>query len=112
MLSHNDATKRVELVTDRDYKVGDPVYAWCGPQPNSRLLINYVSGGELLSRGPTAAAGDGSFGRQSSTAVFLLLDAATLPAQETDHLLDSTTTTTTTTTRASWTRPTPLTSCS
>lgn len=20
---------------------GDPVYAWCGPQPNTRLLINY-----------------------------------------------------------------------
>lgn len=23
-------------------QLGDPVYAWCGPQPNSRLLINYV----------------------------------------------------------------------
>lgn len=41
MLSHNDATKRVELVVDRAYEIGDPVYAWCGPQPNSRLLINY-----------------------------------------------------------------------
>ncbi|KIY95099.1 hypothetical protein MNEG_12863, partial [Monoraphidium neglectum] len=41
MLSHNDAAKRVELVVDRDYQVGDPVYAWCGPQPNSRLLLNY-----------------------------------------------------------------------
>lgn len=20
---------------------GDPVYAWCGPQPNTRLLLNY-----------------------------------------------------------------------
>ncbi len=20
---------------------GDPVFAWCGPQPNSRLLVNY-----------------------------------------------------------------------
>ena len=20
---------------------GEPVYAWCGPQPNSRLLLNY-----------------------------------------------------------------------
>lgn len=20
---------------------GNPIYAWCGPQPNSRLLLNY-----------------------------------------------------------------------
>jgi histone-lysine N-methyltransferase SETD3 len=20
---------------------GEPLYAWCGPQPNSRLLLNY-----------------------------------------------------------------------
>ena len=20
---------------------GEPVYAWCGPQPNQRLLLNY-----------------------------------------------------------------------
>jgi hypothetical protein len=31
----------VELVVDRAYAAGEPVYAWCGPQPNSRLLINY-----------------------------------------------------------------------
>ncbi|KAI8466475.1 MAG: hypothetical protein J3K34DRAFT_433512 [Monoraphidium minutum] len=41
MLSHNDAAKRVELVVDRNYEIGEPIYAWCGPQPNSRLLINY-----------------------------------------------------------------------
>ncbi|XP_065877847.1 ribulose-1,5 bisphosphate carboxylase/oxygenase large subunit N-methyltransferase, chloroplastic [Euphorbia lathyris] len=31
----------VELVVDRPYKAGDPIVVWCGPQPNSRLLINY-----------------------------------------------------------------------
>ena len=43
MLAHNDAARRVELVADRPYSVGEPLYAWCGPQPNSRLLLNYVS---------------------------------------------------------------------
>ncbi|OIW12250.1 hypothetical protein TanjilG_06039 [Lupinus angustifolius] len=31
----------VELVVDRSYKAGDPIVVWCGPQPNSKLLINY-----------------------------------------------------------------------
>ncbi|GMI98154.1 SAFEGUARD1 [Hibiscus trionum] len=31
----------VELVVDRPYKAGDPIVVWCGPQPNSKLLINY-----------------------------------------------------------------------
>ncbi|XP_010551929.1 PREDICTED: ribulose-1,5 bisphosphate carboxylase/oxygenase large subunit N-methyltransferase, chloroplastic [Tarenaya hassleriana] len=31
----------VELVVDRPYKYGDPIVAWCGPQPNARLLLNY-----------------------------------------------------------------------
>ncbi|CAL1358337.1 unnamed protein product [Linum trigynum] len=31
----------VELVVDRPYKAGEPIAVWCGPQPNSRLLINY-----------------------------------------------------------------------
>ncbi|KAE9619871.1 hypothetical protein Lal_00040338 [Lupinus albus] len=31
----------VELVADRSYKAGDPIVVWCGPQPNSKLLINY-----------------------------------------------------------------------
>lgn len=40
-MAYNAATKSVELVVDRDYQPGEPIYAWCGPQPNSRLLINY-----------------------------------------------------------------------
>ncbi|KAG1331334.1 putative ribulose-1,5 bisphosphate carboxylase/oxygenase large subunit N-methyltransferase, chloroplastic [Cocos nucifera] len=31
----------VELVVDRPYKAGEPIVVWCGPQPNSRLLLNY-----------------------------------------------------------------------
>ncbi|TKY46426.1 Fructose-bisphosphate aldolase-lysine N-methyltransferase [Spatholobus suberectus] len=31
----------VELAVDRPYKAGDPIVVWCGPQPNSKLLINY-----------------------------------------------------------------------
>ncbi|KAM7506526.1 hypothetical protein LguiA_016979 [Lonicera macranthoides] len=31
----------VQLVVDRPYKAGDPIVVWCGPQPNSKLLINY-----------------------------------------------------------------------
>ncbi|MED6157875.1 hypothetical protein PIB30_027540 [Stylosanthes scabra] len=31
----------VELVVDRPYKAGDPIVVWCGPQPNSKLLLNY-----------------------------------------------------------------------
>ncbi|GER29553.1 rubisco methyltransferase family protein [Striga asiatica] len=31
----------VQLVVDRPYKVGEPIAVWCGPQPNSKLLINY-----------------------------------------------------------------------
>jgi len=31
----------VQLRADRDYARGEAVVAWCGPQPNSRLLINY-----------------------------------------------------------------------
>eukprot|EP00775_Hariotina_reticulata_P013147 gene13147-13277_t len=38
---YNPATQAVELQVDRDYNPGEPVYAWCGPQPNSRLLLNY-----------------------------------------------------------------------
>lgn len=33
--------REVQLVVDREYLPGQPVYAWCGPQPNSKLLINY-----------------------------------------------------------------------
>ncbi|KAF3783324.1 Histone-lysine N-methyltransferase [Nymphaea thermarum] len=31
----------VQLVVDRPYKSGEPISVWCGPQPNSRLLLNY-----------------------------------------------------------------------
>ncbi|KAL9264663.1 hypothetical protein AKJ16_DCAP23312 [Drosera capensis] len=31
----------VELVVDRPYKTGEPIVVWCGPQPTSRLLLNY-----------------------------------------------------------------------
>ncbi|KMS95496.1 hypothetical protein BVRB_007680 [Beta vulgaris subsp. vulgaris] len=31
----------VQLVVDRQYKAGEPIVVWCGPQPNSKLLINY-----------------------------------------------------------------------
>ncbi|BBN19573.1 hypothetical protein MPTK1_8g11790 [Marchantia polymorpha subsp. ruderalis] len=31
----------VQLEVDRAYKAGDPLVVWCGPQPNSRLLLNY-----------------------------------------------------------------------
>ncbi|KAG9446661.1 hypothetical protein H6P81_012789 [Aristolochia fimbriata] len=31
----------VQLVVDRPYKAGDAITVWCGPQPNSRLLLNY-----------------------------------------------------------------------
>lgn len=31
----------VELRVDRDVEEGEPIIAWCGPQPNSRMLLNY-----------------------------------------------------------------------
>ncbi|XP_056166919.1 uncharacterized protein LOC115664631 [Syzygium oleosum] len=31
----------VEVVVDCAYKAGEPLAVWCGPQPNSRLLLNY-----------------------------------------------------------------------
>lgn len=31
----------VELVVDRSYKAGESIVVWCGPQPNSKLLLNY-----------------------------------------------------------------------
>lgn len=31
----------MQLTVDRDYRKGERVYAWCGPQPNSRLILNY-----------------------------------------------------------------------
>ncbi|XP_026402639.1 ribulose-1,5 bisphosphate carboxylase/oxygenase large subunit N-methyltransferase, chloroplastic-like [Papaver somniferum] len=31
----------VQLMVDRPYKAGEPIFIWCGPQPNSKLLVNY-----------------------------------------------------------------------
>jgi len=31
----------VQLEVDREYKAGEPIVVWCGPQPNARLLLNY-----------------------------------------------------------------------
>ncbi|GAV92502.1 Rubis-subs-bind domain-containing protein [Cephalotus follicularis] len=31
----------VQLVVDRAYKAGESIVVWCGPQPNSKLLLNY-----------------------------------------------------------------------
>ena len=41
MLRYDAAAGEVQFVTDRAYPACSPVYVWCGPQPNSRLLINY-----------------------------------------------------------------------
>lgn len=41
MLQFNAQEKEVQLVSDRTYNAQEPIVAWCGPQPNSRLLINY-----------------------------------------------------------------------
>ena len=41
MLQYNTESKSIDLIVDNSYQSGEPVYAWCGPQPNSRLLINY-----------------------------------------------------------------------
>jgi len=41
ILTYCEEDKEVQLAVDRDYLPGQPIYAWCGPQPNSKLLINY-----------------------------------------------------------------------
>ncbi|KAL4457345.1 hypothetical protein ABPG75_012210 [Micractinium tetrahymenae] len=41
MLKFDPASHEVQLAADREYDEGEPLTAWCGPQPNSRLLINY-----------------------------------------------------------------------
>ncbi|KAJ6817768.1 ribulose-1,5 bisphosphate carboxylase/oxygenase large subunit N-methyltransferase, chloroplastic [Iris pallida] len=35
------AEEAVQLVVDRPYKAGESIVIWCGPQPNSRLILNY-----------------------------------------------------------------------
>ncbi|EFN55628.1 hypothetical protein CHLNCDRAFT_57818 [Chlorella variabilis] len=41
MLKFDPESHEVRLAVDRAYQPGEAVLAWCGPQPNSRLLINY-----------------------------------------------------------------------
>ncbi|PSC74659.1 3-oxoacyl-[acyl-carrier] synthase chloroplastic isoform B [Micractinium conductrix] len=41
MLKYDPTTYSVKLEVDRAFAAGEPLAAWCGPQPNSRLLINY-----------------------------------------------------------------------
>ena len=41
MLQYCRETREVQLVADRSYKRGEAIKAWCGPQPNRRLLLNY-----------------------------------------------------------------------
>lgn len=41
LLKYDASSKEVQLAVDREVAPGQPVVAWCGPQPNSRLLINY-----------------------------------------------------------------------
>lgn len=41
VLRWDDAARAVVLDVDAPVRAGDPVLAWCGPQPNRRLLLNY-----------------------------------------------------------------------
>eukprot|EP01023_Acetabularia_acetabulum_P033430 TRINITY_DN3128_c0_g2_i1.p1 TRINITY_DN3128_c0_g2~~TRINITY_DN3128_c0_g2_i1.p1 ORF type:complete len:518 (+),score=63.81 TRINITY_DN3128_c0_g2_i1:148-1554(+) len=41
MISYNSESDEVILKVDKEYEEGEPVVAWCGPQPNSRLFVNY-----------------------------------------------------------------------
>jgi hypothetical protein len=41
MLQYCREAGEVQLAVDRAYSAGEPIRAWCGPQPNRRLLLNY-----------------------------------------------------------------------
>ena len=41
MLKYESKSKEVQLVVERDYKAGEPITAWFGPQPNQRTFLNY-----------------------------------------------------------------------
>jgi hypothetical protein len=41
LIKYDETSKEVQLAVDRDYEPGDVIVAWCGPQPNRRLLLNY-----------------------------------------------------------------------
>ena len=44
MLRYDAVSQEVQLAVDRPYQPGEPVVAWCGPQSNSKLLLNYGEG--------------------------------------------------------------------
>ena len=41
LLKYNAEEKAVVMEVDKHYSPGEQIFAWCGPQPNSRLLLNY-----------------------------------------------------------------------
>ncbi|KAG2486389.1 hypothetical protein HYH03_014967 [Edaphochlamys debaryana] len=41
MLSYDEASRSVRLVAAAPLAPGQPLSAWCGPQPNAKLLLNY-----------------------------------------------------------------------
>lgn len=41
MLRYDPVAGEVQFTSDRAYLACSPVYTWCGPQPNGRLLLNY-----------------------------------------------------------------------
>eukprot|EP01026_Neomeris_dumetosa_P048980 TRINITY_DN424_c0_g1_i2.p1 TRINITY_DN424_c0_g1~~TRINITY_DN424_c0_g1_i2.p1 ORF type:complete len:491 (-),score=44.36 TRINITY_DN424_c0_g1_i2:270-1694(-) len=41
MIQYDSESDQVVLHADKEYQEGQPVNAWCGPQPNSRLFVNY-----------------------------------------------------------------------
>ena len=41
VIKYDEVSREVQLAVDRDYEPGDQIVAWCGPQPNRRLLLNY-----------------------------------------------------------------------
>lgn len=48
LISYNAACGSVQLAVDRALQPGEPLSAWCGPQPNSRLLLNVRSPSDVL----------------------------------------------------------------
>ncbi|GIL63283.1 hypothetical protein Vafri_17382 [Volvox africanus] len=41
MITYDEENRAVRLVVSGPVEAGRPVAAWCGPQPNNRLLLNY-----------------------------------------------------------------------
>ena len=42
LLKYNAEEKAVVMEVDKHYSPGEQIFAWCGPQPNSCLLLNYA----------------------------------------------------------------------